>query len=99
MESLESFIEEMLEQEIPKEIFLNGLLTDLSEQALPSAEKLQTGFDKTSNLHGLTYDYENRQVTISYKVIPKLHPPTTISFDVFGIIVEGLICRRRKNKW
>lgn len=89
----------MLKDEIPKELFLNGLLEDMNYQPLPSLEKAKAGFDKSSNLHTLTFDYEKKEVHIGYKVVPELYEPKIVSFQIFEVIIEGLLVCRRKSKW
>lgn len=99
MDSLESFVREMLDSDQPKELFLQELLKDLEEQQMPSLEQAKRGYARESNLHGINYDYETQEVTVAYRVVPDLHPSKTVAFAYFETIVEGLLCCRRKRKW
>ncbi len=99
MNSLESFVEEMLRIEMPKEILISSLLKQVEEQPMPSMEKPAAPFDYATNLHGLTFDYAEEKVTIAYKVVDNLYPPVTVSFIAFEVLLEGLALCRRKKKW
>lgn len=52
-----------------------------------------------SNLHGIFYDYDKSEVTITYKVVPDMYQPYTLSFIQFEAVLEGLLTLRRNQKW
>ena len=60
-------------------------------------EQAQTGYTTVSNLHGIFYDYDKAEVTISYKVVPDMYPPYTLSFVQFKPVLEGLLTLRRNQ--
>ena len=99
MNCLESFIDEMLKESIPKEALLNELLEGLANEPLPTMEQAKTGFFRTTNLHGIRYDHAERTVTIVYRVVDGIYEPTKVSFAHFTVVLEGLLVCRRKHKW
>lgn len=99
MDSLHSFIDEMLTEQISKESFLTDLLNRLETQPIPTMEEARTGFATKSSLHGISYDYDKQRVTLSYLVVPNMYEPYTLSFSQFAVVVEGLLSCRRKKRW
>lgn len=99
MDSLHSFIEEMLKEEIPKEPVLEALLKLLDEQPMPSLESARCEFDYKTKLHGIIIDYQKKEVSLNYLVVESLVPTYTLSFEAFEVILEGLLSCRRKRKW
>ena len=83
-----------------KEGFISDLLGNLKNQ--PNSKhwsKLKLVNTTVSNLHGIFYDYDKAEVTISYKVVPDMYPPYTLSFVQFQAVLEGLLTLRRNQKW
>ena len=99
MDSLDTFIEELLMDEGNREGLLNDMISHLKEQAIPSLEQLKTGYTDNTQLHGVYYDYDKKEVTISYRVVPDLHPDRVMSFSNFQVILEGLLVCRRHKRW
>ena len=99
MDSLRSFMDEMLNDQGRKEGFISDLLGNLKNQPIPTLEQAQTGYTTMSNLHGIFYDYDKAEVTISYKVVPDMYEPYTLSFVQFQAVLEGLLTLRRNQKW
>ena len=91
MDSLRSFMDEMLNDQGRKEGFISDLLGNLKNQPIPTLEQAQTGYTTVSNLHGIFYDYDKAEVTISYKVVPDMYPPYTLSFYTISSSVRRLI--------
>ena len=44
-------------------------------------------------------DYDKSEVTITYKVVPDMYQPYTLSFIQFEAVLEGLLTLRRNQKW
>ena len=88
MDSLRSFMDEMLNDQGRKEGFISDLLGNLKNQPIPTLEQAQTGYTTVSNLHGIFYDYDKAEVTISYKVVPDMYPPYTLSFVQFLSLIH-----------
>ena len=99
MDSLRSFMDEMLNDQGRKEGFISDLLGNLKNQPIPTLEQAQTGYTTVSNLHGIFYDYDKAEVTITYKVVPDMYQPYTLSFIQFEAVLEGLLTFRRNQKW
>ena len=53
MDSLRSFMDEMLNDQGRKEGFISDLLGNLKNQPIPTLEQAQTGYTTMSNLHGI----------------------------------------------
>ncbi|MDU2077352.1 MAG: hypothetical protein E7F01_08940 [Veillonella sp.] len=70
MDSLRSFMDEMLNDQGRKEGFISDLLGNLKNQP-----------------------------TITYKVVPDMYQPYTLSFIQFEAVLEGLLTLRRNQKW
>ncbi len=98
MDSLETFTEEMLSS-AKGERFLQTLLQNLEVRPIPSLEKTLCGYDFISNLHGIRFDYEQKEVSIAYRVIEHMYPDRVVTFALFEAILEGILCCRRKRKW
>lgn len=99
MDSLRTFMDEMLDDQGRKEGFISDLLANLTTQPIPTLEQAQTGYTTVSNLHGIFYNYDASEVTISYKVVPDMYAPYTMSFRQFEVVLEGLLTSRRNQKW
>ena len=99
MDSLRRFIVEMLADRGGKEGFISDLLANLKTQPIPTLEQAQTGYTTMSNLHGIFYNYDTSEVTISYKVVPDMYAPYTLTFRQFEVVLEGLLTSRRNLKW
>ena len=99
MDSLRTFMDEMLDDQGRKEGFISDLLANLKTQPMPTLEQAQTGYTTMSNLHGIFYNYDTSEVTISYKVVPDMYAPYTLTFRQFEVVLEGLLTSRRNLKW
>lgn len=99
MDALDSFIEEVLNDDVRREGLLSDMLAHLESQPLPSEEQLRTGFTDSTQRHGVYYDYDKQEVTIAYRVVDNMYPDRTMSFANFRVILEGLIVCRRNKKW
>lgn len=99
MSVLDNFVEEMLQQEIPKMPLLERMLRGLTKERIPKFSVPPSKYTFESNLHGLSYDYQNKKVSIYYKVAESLYPEFTVSFDTFRVILEGLAVCIRQQKW
>ena len=99
MDSLRSFMDEMLNDQGRKEGFISDLLGNLKNQPIPTLEQAQTGYTTMSNLHGIFYDYDKSEVTITYKVVPDMYQPYTLSFIQLEAVLEALLTLRRNQKW
>ena len=53
MDSLRTFMDEMLDDQGRKEGFISDLLANLKTQPIPTLEQAQTGYTTVSNLHGI----------------------------------------------
>ena len=95
MDSLRTFMDEMLDDQGRKEGFISDLLANLKTQPIPTLEQAQTGYTTMSNLHGIFYNYDTSEVTISYKVVPDMYAPYTLTFRQFVVVLEGLLTSRR----
>ena len=66
-------------------------------------DSLRTFMDEMLNdqgrKDGIFYNYDTSEVTISYKVVPDMYAPYTLSFDHFEVVLEGLLTSRRNKKW
>ena len=93
MDSLRSFMDEMLNDQGRKEGFISDLLGNLKNQPIPTLEQAQTGYTTMSNLHGIFYDYDKSEV------VPDMYQPYTLSFIQFEAVLEGLLTLRRNQKW
>ncbi|MCF0155444.1 MAG: hypothetical protein HUJ84_07030 [Veillonella sp.] len=99
MDSLDSFIEELLNDESRREGLINDMISHLKDQPIPSMEQLQTGFTDSTPLHGIYYNYDEHTVKISYRVVDDMYPDRIMSFENFRVVLEGLLVCRRNRKW
>ena len=99
MDSLRTFMDEMLDDPGRKEGFISAFLANVKTQPIPTLEQAQTGYTTMSNLHGIFYNYDTSEVTISYKVVPDMYAPYTLTFRQFEVVLEGLLTSRRNLKW
>ena len=99
MDSLRTFMDEMLDDQGRKEGFISDLLANLKTQPIPTLEQAQTGYTTVSNLHGIFYNYDASEVTISYKVVQDMYAPYTFRVRQFEVVLEGLLTSRRNQKW
>ena len=98
MDSLRTFMDEMLDDQGRKEGFISDLLANLKTQPIPTLEQAQTGYTTVSNLHGIFYNYDASEVTITYKVVPDMYAPYTMSFRQFEVVLEGLFDKSTQSK-
>ncbi len=97
-DSLTTFCQEMLES-TDGDRLLKELSAELVTPSLPSLEKTRQGYDFVSKLHGISFNHEGQEVTISYRVIGELYESVTVPFIVFSLILQGLEVKRRHLKW
>ena len=98
MSVLDSFVEEMLQPEVPKRVLLERLLQGLEKEKPPQFKIPAPAYTFESNLHGLIYDYQKKEVTIHYKVAPAVYEDLTVSFMTFKALLEGIaICIRMQK--
>ena len=53
MDALDSFMQEILNDDVRREGLLHDMIDHLQNQPLPSAEQLTTGFTDTTQRHGV----------------------------------------------
>ena len=70
MDSLRTFMDEMLDDQGRKEGFISDLLANLKTQPIPTLEQAQTGYTTMSNLHGIFYNYDLSLIHISEPTRP-----------------------------
>ena len=99
MDALDSFMQEILNDDVRREGLLHDMIDHLQNQPLPSAEQLTKGFTDTTQRHGVYYDYDKGEVTISYRVVDDMYPSRLMSFENFRVVLEGLLVCRRNKKW
>ncbi|PNH21613.1 hypothetical protein CAL30_05130 [Megasphaera hutchinsoni] len=99
MTVLDSFIDEMLQTEVPKTVFINTLLRALEVPKKPKFTVPASPYTFESNIHGLRYDYQANEVCLCYKVVPSIYADMVISFRSFKVILEGLGVCIRMQKW
>lgn len=99
MSVLDSFVEEMLQSEVPKTVLINRFIHGLEVQKPPQFKVPAPKYTFESNLHGLIYDYSQKTVTISYKVTHSVYADMTVSFMTFRALLEGLAICIRMQKW
>ncbi|ERT62005.1 hypothetical protein [Megasphaera vaginalis (ex Srinivasan et al. 2021)] len=105
MSVLDNFVEEILHAEGllqskgSKQAFLGRLLRGLEKERPPQFKVPLPKYTFESNLHGLSYDYQKREVTLSYKVASAVYPDVTVSFGTFRVLLEGLSLCIRMQKW
>lgn len=99
MSVLDSFVEEMLQSEVPKTVFINRLIHGLEVEKPPQFKVPAPKYTFESNLHGLVYDYQHKQVTLCYKVTHSVYTDMTVSFMTLRALLEGLAICIRMQKW
>ena len=99
MSVLDNFVEEMLQPEVPKRVLIERMLRGLAVEKPPRfvIPALRCTFE--SNLHGLVYDDQKKEVTISYKVADAAYEDMTVSFLTFKALLEGIAVCIRMQKW
>ena len=91
MDSLRSFMDEMLNDQGRKEGFISDLLGNLKNQPIPTLEQAQTGYTTMSNLHGIFYDYDKSEVTIHLQGCTRYVSTIYIEFYTIRSRVRRLI--------
>ncbi len=99
MSALDNFVEEMLQPAVPKRALLEKLLGGLDRAKPPQFKIPAPKYTFESNLHGLIYDYQNKTVTVCYKVAHSVYPDVVVSFATFRALLEGLAVCIRQQKW
>lgn len=99
MSVLDNFVEEMLQPEVPKRVLIERMLRGLTVEKPPRFVIPAPRFTFESNLHGLVYDYQKKEVTISYKVADAAYEDMTVSFLTFKALLEGIAVCIRMQKW
>lgn len=97
-DSLTTFCQEMLESTDGNRL-LKELSSELITPSLPSLEKARQGYDYISKLHGISFNHEEKTVTVAYRVIGDLYESVTVPFLVFSLLLQGLEEERRRLKW
>lgn len=96
---LDSFVDEMLHDEVSKRVLLEKMIHGLNAARPPQFKIPAPKYTFESALHGLHYDYVNKEVTISYKVTHSVYDDMVVSFQTLRVILEGLAVCRRMQKW
>ena len=99
MSVLDSFVDEMLQPEVPKRVLIERMIRGLSVEKPPQFKVPAPKYTFESNLHGLIYDYQKQQVTLSYKVARSVYDDMEMSFATFRALLEGLAVCIRMQKW
>lgn len=99
MSVLDSFVDEMLQSEVPKTVFVERLIHGLTVEKPPQFKVPAPTYTFESNLHGFIYDYTEQNVRIVYKVTHSVYPDMTVSFATFRVVLEGLAVCIRMQKW
>lgn len=99
MSVLDSFVDEMLQPEVPKTVLINRMIKGLAIEKPPQFKVPAPKYTFESNLHGLIYDYQQQRVTLSYKVAHSVYEDMEMSFITFRAILEGLAVCIRMQKW
>lgn len=99
MSVLDSFVDEMLQPEVPKTVLINRMIQGLMVEKPPQFKVPAPKYTFESNLHGLIYDYQKKQVTLSYKVACSVYDDMEMSFATFRALLEGLAVCIRMQKW
>ena len=90
MSVLDSFVDEMLQPEVPKRVLIDRMIRGLMIEKPPQFKVPAPKYTLESNLHGLIYDYQKQQVTLSYKVASSVYDDMEMSFATFRARLEGL---------
>lgn len=99
MSVLDSFVAEMLQPEVPKTVLISRMLKGLAVEKPPQFKVPAPKYTFESNLHGVIYDYQKKEVTLSYKVASFVYDDMTLSFAAFQVVLEGLAVCIRMQKW
>lgn len=99
MSVLDSFVDEMLQPEVPKRVLIDRMIRGLMIEKPPQFKVPAPKYTFESNLHGLIYDYQKQQVTLSYKVANSVYDDMEMSFATFRALLEGLAVCIRMQKW
>ncbi|NJE33730.1 hypothetical protein E0L13_01635 [Megasphaera sp. SW808] len=99
MSVLDSFVDEMLQPEVPKRVLIDRMIRGLMIEKPPQFKVPAPKYTFESNLHGLIYDYQKQQVTLSYKVASSVYDDMEMSFATFRALLEGLAVCIRTQKW
>ena len=99
MSVLDSFVDEMLQPEVPKRVLIDRMIRGLMIEKPPQFKVPAPKYTFESNLHGLIYDYQKQQVTLSYKVPSSVYDDMEMSFATFRALLEGLAVCIRMQKW
>lgn len=99
MSVLDSFVNEMLQSEVPKTVLIERLRHGLEAVKPPQFKVPAPRYTFESGLHGFTYDYQLKEVRISYKVTHSVYSDMTVSFTTFRVVLEGLAVCIRMQKW
>ena len=99
MSVLDSFVDEMLQPEMPKTILLERMKHGLDVERPPQFKVPAPKYTFESNLHGLIYDYQKKEVVLSYKVTRSMYEDMVMSFVTFRALLEGLAVCIRMQKW
>ena len=99
MSVLDSFVDEMLQPEVPKRVLIDRMIRGLMIEKPPQFKVPAPKYTFESNQHGLIYDYQKQQVTLSYKVASSVYDDMEMSFATFRALLEGLAVCIRMQKW
>ena len=99
MSVLDSFVDEMLQPEVPKRVLIDRMIRGLMIEKPPQFKVPAPKYTFESNLHGLIYDYQKQQETLSYKVASSVYDDVEMSFATFRALLEGLAVCIRMQKW
>lgn len=99
MSVLDNFVEEMLQSEMPKRTIIEKLIRGLDNVRPPQFTIPAPKYTFETNLHGFIYDYQQKQVTVTYKVTHSIYQDMTVSFATFRVLLEGLSVCIRMQKW
>lgn len=99
MSVLDSFVNEMLQPDVPKTVLIARLIQGLNVEKPPQFKVPAPLYTFESKLHGFLYDYQAREVCISYKVAHSVYRDMTVSFATFRVVLEGLSVCIRMQKW
>ena len=99
MSVLDSFVDEMLQPEVPKRVLIDRMIRGLMIEKPPQFKVPAPKYTFESNLHGLIYDYQKQQVTLSDKVASSVYDDMEMSFATFRALLEGLAVCIRMQKW
>ena len=99
MSVLDNFVEEMLEQTIPKGSLIEQMLRALDSEKPPRFKIPIEKYTFKTGQHGLMYDYQAKTVSIVYVVADGMYPDITVSFLTFRALLEGISICIRQQKW